>query len=120
MRTCPDWPELLDRAPDLHFKHYTADELQLPHDIVLALGDVRLSEIEVCADTAYNVFNPAHTDAAPGGCPAIELLDRPRRLARRRPLTSPGRGGDPASGGHRPAKRPCRYTSRANDRREEG
>ena len=61
-RSCPEWPELLDRAPDLHFKHYTADELQLPHDIVLALGAVRLSEIEVCADTTYNVFNAAHTD----------------------------------------------------------
>ena len=61
-RSCPDWPELLDRAPDLHFKHYTADELQLPHDIVLALGAVRLSEIEVCADRAHNIFNPDHTD----------------------------------------------------------
>ena len=61
-RTCPDWPELLDRAPDLHFKHYAAAELQLPHDVVLALGQVRLSGIEVCADTTHNVFNPAHTD----------------------------------------------------------
>jgi hypothetical protein len=61
-RSCPDWPELLDRAPDLLFKHYTADELQLPHDVVVALGHVRLSEIEVCADTQHNVFNPDHTD----------------------------------------------------------
>jgi hypothetical protein len=63
-RSCPDWPELLERAPDLHFKHYTADELQLPAEVVLALGQVRLSEVEVCADTARNVFNPAHTDPA--------------------------------------------------------
>ena len=62
-RTCPDWPDLLDRAPDLHFKHYTAAELQLPHDVVVALGAVRLADIEVCADTSYNVFNPDHTDA---------------------------------------------------------
>ncbi len=62
-RSCPDWPELLDRAPDLNFKHYTADELRLAHDVVVAIGsDVRLSEIEVCADTDRNVFNPAHTD----------------------------------------------------------
>ena len=61
-RSCPDWPDLLDRAPDLHFKHYTADELQLPHDVVLALGDVRLASLEVCAGTTRNVFNPAHTD----------------------------------------------------------
>ena len=66
MRSCPDWPELLDRAPDLDFKHYTADELQLPHDIVLALGDVRLASLEVCADTSRNVFNPAHTDPRVG------------------------------------------------------
>ena len=62
-RSCPDWPELLDRAPDLHFKHYTADELQLAADIVVALGPgVRLSEIEVCAGTQRNVFYAAHTD----------------------------------------------------------
>jgi hypothetical protein len=66
MRSCPDWPELLDRAPDLDFKHYTADELQLPHDIVLALGDVRLASLEVCADTSRNIFNPAHTDPRVG------------------------------------------------------
>ena len=66
MRSCPDWPEMLDRAPDLDFKHYTADELQLPHDIVLALGDVRLASLEVCADTSRNIFNPAHTDPRVG------------------------------------------------------
>jgi hypothetical protein len=61
-RSCPDWPELMERAPDLSFRHYTADELHLPADILVALGAVRLSEIEVCADTTRNVFNPAHTD----------------------------------------------------------
>ena len=62
-RSCPDWPMLMDQAPDLSFKHYTADELHLAHDVIVGLGaDVRLSEIEVCADTAHNVFNPAHTD----------------------------------------------------------
>jgi len=60
-RSCPDWPDLLELAPDLHFKHYTADELQLPADVLVALGPVRLSEVEVCADTSRNVFNPAHT-----------------------------------------------------------
>ncbi len=63
-RSCPDWPDLMERAPDLLFKHYTADELSLPSDVVVALGPVRLSEIEVCADTARNVFNPDHTDPA--------------------------------------------------------
>ena len=63
-RSCPDWPELLDRAPDLHFKHYTADELQLGHDIVVALGAVRLTEIEICADTQRNVYYADHTNQA--------------------------------------------------------
>lgn len=61
-RSCPDWPDLLDVAPDLLFKHYTAGELQLPSDVVIALGDVRLSSIEVCADRTHNVFNARHTD----------------------------------------------------------
>lgn len=52
----------MDRAPDLHFKHYTADELQFAADIVVGLGSVRLSEIEVCADTQRNVYYAAHTD----------------------------------------------------------
>ena len=29
-RTCPDWPELMELAPDLQFKHYTVAEVQLP------------------------------------------------------------------------------------------
>jgi hypothetical protein len=61
-RSCPEWPELMERAPDLLFKHYTADELQLPSEVVVALGPVRLSEIEICADTTRHVFNADHTD----------------------------------------------------------
>jgi hypothetical protein len=61
-RSCPDWPELLELTPDLLFKHYTADELHLASDIVVALGAVRLSGVEVCADRAHNVFNARHTD----------------------------------------------------------
>ena len=29
-RTCPDWPELTEIAPDLQFKHYTVAEARLP------------------------------------------------------------------------------------------
>ena len=66
-RACPDWPALMERVPALSFKHYTADELQLPHDVIVALGPVRLSAVEICADTARNVFNPAHTDERVAG-----------------------------------------------------
>ena len=31
-RTCPDWPELTELAPDLQFKHYTVAEARLPAD----------------------------------------------------------------------------------------
>jgi len=61
-RSCPDWPALLEVAPDLLFKHYTAAELQLPSDVLVALGATRLASLELCADTSRNVFNPAHTD----------------------------------------------------------
>ena len=29
-RTCPDWPRLMEIAPDLQFKHYTVAETRLP------------------------------------------------------------------------------------------
>ena len=29
-RTCPDWPKLMEYAPDLQFKHYTVAEAKLP------------------------------------------------------------------------------------------
>ena len=35
-RTCPDWPALLEVAPDLQFKHYTVAEARLPAE---ALGE---------------------------------------------------------------------------------
>ena len=31
-RTCPDWPQLMEIAPELQFKHYTVREAQLPAD----------------------------------------------------------------------------------------
>ncbi len=61
-RSCPDWPDLLERAPSLLFKHYTADELRLPPEVVIALGPVRLSQLTLCADTAHNVFYAGHTE----------------------------------------------------------
>ena len=31
-RSCPDWPELMQVAPELQFKHYTLREVKLPAD----------------------------------------------------------------------------------------
>jgi hypothetical protein len=35
-RTCPDWPQLMEIAPELQFKHYTLREVQLPADVLAA------------------------------------------------------------------------------------
>jgi hypothetical protein len=61
-RSCPDWPTLLDLAPDLHFKHYTVAEAQLPADALVHLRDVPREAVAICADLDHHVFNPEHTD----------------------------------------------------------
>jgi hypothetical protein len=61
-RTCPDWPALLEVAPDLHFKHYTLAEARLPAEVVVNLPDVPLDAITICADLDQHVVNTAHTD----------------------------------------------------------
>jgi hypothetical protein len=61
-RTCPDWPELMELAPELQFKHYTVAEAQLPADVVMKLTDVALSDVAICCDLDHNVFYAAHTD----------------------------------------------------------
>jgi hypothetical protein len=61
-RSCPDWPALLDIAPDLQLKHYTVAEARLPADALVNLGDVPLEAVAICADLDHHVFNPEHTD----------------------------------------------------------
>ena len=62
-RTCPDWPALLEVAPDLHFKHYTLAEARLPAEVLVNIPDVPREAITVCADLDQHVVNTAHTDA---------------------------------------------------------
>ncbi len=61
-KTCPEWPELMELAPDLQFKHISVADAQLPFDVLSKISHVSLSEIEMCADLEHNVFNAAHTD----------------------------------------------------------
>lgn len=69
-RTCDDWPELMEIAPDLQFKHFNVEEAKLPSDVLSALpGDVPLAELQICCDLDHNVFNPEHTD--PRLCDAL-------------------------------------------------
>ena len=61
-RTCPDWPALMEVAPDLQFRHHTLGEMQLPHDIFTRIEGISLDEVAVCCDVDAHVFNPEHTD----------------------------------------------------------
>jgi hypothetical protein len=61
-RTCPDWPMLMEIAPDLQFMHYTVAEAQLPADALMKLQGVTLEEVAICCDLERHVFNPQHTD----------------------------------------------------------
>lgn len=61
-RTCPDWPELTEVAPDLQFKHYTIAEARLPAEALVSLPDVPMEAVAICADLDKNVFNAGHTD----------------------------------------------------------
>jgi hypothetical protein len=61
-RTCPDWPALMELAPDLQFKHMTVAEAQLPVDILTRVSHVSLGDVEICCDVEHHVFNAAHTD----------------------------------------------------------
>ena len=48
-KSCPDWPALMELAPDLQFKHMTVHDAQLPFEVVakiprgVSLDDVHLT-----------------------------------------------------------------------------
>jgi hypothetical protein len=61
-KTCPDWPALMELAPDLQFKHMSVREVQLPFEIVTKIpGSLSLDEIEICCDVEHHVVNASHT-----------------------------------------------------------
>lgn len=61
-RTCPDWPMLMELAPDLQFMHYTVAEAKLPAEVLGTLQGVSLNEIAICCDLDRHVFYASHTD----------------------------------------------------------
>ena len=61
-RTCPDWPRLMEIAPELQFKHYTVAEAKLPAEALVNLADFPLEAVAICADLEKNVFYAQHTD----------------------------------------------------------
>ena len=62
-RTCPDWPDLMELAPDLQFMHYSVAEAQLPAEALMKIPEVLLGNVEICADLEHHVFYWAHTDS---------------------------------------------------------
>ena len=68
-RTCPDWPRLMELAPDLQFKHYTVAEAQLPVDALTAITQVSLGDVAICCDLDAHVFYAHHTE--PGVAEAL-------------------------------------------------
>jgi hypothetical protein len=61
-RTCPDWPELMEIAPELQFKHYTVAEARLPADALMHIPEIPLSEVAICCDLERHVFWAEHTE----------------------------------------------------------
>jgi hypothetical protein len=60
-RACPEWPDLMEIAPELQFKHYSVAEARLPADALMLITDVSLSDVEICCDLDRHVFYAAHT-----------------------------------------------------------
>ena len=63
-RTCPDWPQLMEVAPELQFKHYTLREAHLPGDALVNVGDIGFDDVAICCDLDSHVFNAEHTEPA--------------------------------------------------------
>jgi hypothetical protein len=62
VHACPDWPRLMEIAPDLRFMHCTLRDAQLPAEAIVHLESVGHDEIAICCDLTSHVFNPDHTD----------------------------------------------------------
>ncbi len=61
-QTCPDWPDLMEIAPDLQFKHYSVRNAQIPVDALMQIPGINLDEVEICCDLDRHVFYARHTD----------------------------------------------------------
>lgn len=61
---CPDWPALMEVAPDLSFRHYTLVEAQLPAEALAQLPAGSFTDTTVCCDRERHVVHAGHTDPA--------------------------------------------------------
>ena len=104
-KTCPEWPELMELAPDLQFKHISVADAQLPFDVLSKISHVSLGEVEMCCDLDHHVFNGAHTDAqvaaALAGTHWFEVHEWATSGPAPAPPDAPTRAWRPASAGGR-------------------
>ena len=78
-RSCPDWPDLMEIAPELQFKHYTVAEAQLPADALMQVTDFSLADVAICADLdKRRLLRGAHGRARRRGAPPEPLVRDPR------------------------------------------
>jgi hypothetical protein len=82
--TCPDWPELMEIAPDLQFKHYTVRAAQLPAEALMRVPDLNLDEIEICCDIAGRPGAPGLALVRPYGVDGVGPRPPGRIAAARR------------------------------------
>ena len=61
-RTCPEWPRLMEIAPDLQFKHYTLAEAKLPSEALVHIRNVAQDSVAICCDLEHHVFFAEHTE----------------------------------------------------------
>jgi hypothetical protein len=61
-RTCPEWPRLMEIAPDLQFKHYTLAEAKLPSEVLVNIQSVSQDTVAICCDLDHHVFFAEHTE----------------------------------------------------------
>lgn len=61
-RTCPDWPQLMEIAPELRFKHCTLGEVHLPPEAFVQLEGISLDTVAICCDLDSHVYYADHTD----------------------------------------------------------
>ena len=111
-RACPDWPALMEIAPDLQFRHVTLGEARLPVDAFVQLAGIGADDIVALLRSRRARVQPrAHgrrassrrcaartgsTSARSPSVPPRESVERPRveHVGRRAPAAPRSRDGE--------------------------
>ena len=84
LRACPDWPQLMEIAPELQFKHYTLREAQLPTEAFVQLEGVDSTTVAICCDLEPRLQPGAHRPPSSRRCDGTHWLDLRERAFRAR------------------------------------